>query len=89
MSALADLWNDWFLSVICLAIAAVIPIVYLYFKRATKLPVFLDASVFKELPLIDKKVLSYNTRLFRYSTLFCTLGTVPHDIRLTVFEYVS
>lgn len=66
MSAVADLWNDWFLSVICLAVAAVLPFVYLCFKIATRRPVFLDASVFKELPLIDKKVLSYNTRLFRF-----------------------
>ena len=72
MSAVADLWNDWFLSVICLAVAAVLPVVYLCFKSATKRPVFLDASVFKELPLIDKKVLSYNTRLFR-----CTALLVP------------
>lgn len=89
MSALTNLWNDWFLTVICLAVAAVIPVVYLYCKSATQRPVFLDAGVFKELPLIDKKVLSYNTRLFRYRTLFCTLGTVPHHIRLTVFKYVS
>ena len=75
------------MSVICLVVAAVIPVVYLYCKSATQRPVFLDAGVFKELPLIDKKVLSYNTRLFRYRTLFFTLGTIPHHIRLTVFEH--
>ncbi len=65
MGLLVSLWNDWFLSVICLAVAALIPVVYLVLKSTTKRPTFLEPNLFKELPLIDKKVLSYNTRLFR------------------------
>ncbi len=65
MSLLVSLWNDWFLSVICLAVAALIPVVYLLLKSTAKRPTFLEPNLFKELPLIDKKVLSYNTRLFR------------------------
>ena len=65
MGLLVTLWDDWFLSVICLAVAALIPIIYGYLKLTTRSPVFLDSAMFKELPLIDKKVLSYNTRLFR------------------------
>ena len=65
MGLLITLWNDWFLSVICLAIAALLPIIYGYVKLTTQNAVFLDPAVFKELPLIDKKVLSYNTRFFR------------------------
>lgn len=65
MGLLFTLWNDWFLSVICLAVAALLPIIYGYLKLTTRIPVFLDPAVFKELPLIDRKVLSYNTRLFR------------------------
>lgn len=65
MSLLVSLWNDWFLSVICLAVAALIPVVYLVLRSTTKRPTFLEPNLFKELPLIDKKVLSYNTRLFR------------------------
>lgn len=59
------LWDDWFLSVICLAVAALVPVVYGYLKFSSRKPLFLDPAVFKELPLIEKKVLSYNTRLFR------------------------
>lgn len=66
MSLLVSLWNDWFLSVICLAVAALIPVVYLVLRSTTKRPTFLEPNLFKELPLIDKKVLSYNTRLFRF-----------------------
>lgn len=66
MSLLVNLWNDWFLSVICLAVAALIPVVYLVLRSTTKRPTFLEPNLFKELPLIDKKVLSYNTRLFRF-----------------------
>ncbi|DBA82345.1 hypothetical protein WJX79_011010 [Trebouxia sp. C0005] len=66
MSSLVSLWNDWFLSVICLAVAALVPVVYLLLKSTTKRPTFLEPNLFKELPLIDKKVLSYNTRLFRF-----------------------
>ena len=58
-------WNDWFLSVICLAVAALVPVIYGYVKFTARKPVFLDPAVFKELPLVEKKVLSYNTRLFR------------------------
>ncbi len=65
MSLLVGLWNDWFLSVICLAVAALIPVVYLLLKSTAKRPTFLEPNLFKELPLIDKKVLSYNTRMFR------------------------
>ncbi|DBA82997.1 hypothetical protein WJX77_007476 [Trebouxia sp. C0004] len=66
MSILVSLWTDWFLSAICLAVAALIPVVYLVLKSTTKRPTFLEPNIFKELPLIDKKVLSYNTRLFRF-----------------------
>ncbi len=65
MSLLVSLWNDWFLSVICVAVAALIPVGYLLLISTAKRPTFLEPNVFKELPLIDKKVLSYNTRLFR------------------------
>jgi len=66
MSLLVSLWNDWFLSVMCLAVAALIPVVYLLLKSTAKRPTFLEPNLFKELPLIDKKVLSYNTRMFRF-----------------------
>ena len=65
MSVFIELCNNWFLSLICLAVVALIPTVYFYLKQSTNKLVFLDPSVFKELPLVDKKVLSYNTRLFR------------------------
>ena len=71
MTPLVSLWNDWFLSVICLAVAALIPVVYLVLKSTTKRPVFLEPNLFKELPLTDKKVLSYNTRLFRCRPRLC------------------
>lgn len=48
-----------------MAVAACLPIIYGYLKLTTRIPAFLDPAIFKELPLIDKKVLSYNTRLFR------------------------
>lgn len=66
MGLAVDFWNDWFLSLICLGVALLIPAVYLILKQTTNAPVFLEPSIFKELPLIDKKVLSYNTRLFRF-----------------------
>lgn len=65
MGLLVTLWDDWFLSLICLAVAALLPITYGYLKLTTRIPIFLDPAIFKELPLIDKQVLSYNTRLFR------------------------
>ena len=68
MGLLLTLWTDWFLSVICLAIAALVPILYAFLRHTSRSPVFLNPAIFKELPLIDKKVLSYNTRLFRYAS---------------------
>lgn len=65
MGVLVAVWNDWFLSVICLAVAALVPVISAYARFTARKPAFLDPTVFKELPLIEKKVLSYNTRLFR------------------------
>ena len=79
MSLLVTLWNDWFLSVICLGVAALVPIVYGYLKYTTRSPVFLDPFIFKELPLIDKRVLSYNTRLFRWVGLDLPSGQQAPD----------
>ena len=38
---------------------------YGWLNSSKKGPIFLDPSVFKELPLIDRKELSHNTRQFR------------------------
>ena len=38
---------------------------YGWVNSGKKEPVFLDPSAFKELPLIDRKELSHNTRRFR------------------------
>ena len=65
MGLLVAVWDDWFLIVICLAVLAPLPVIYGFLKLTTRVSVFLDPAMFKELPLIDKKVLSYNTRLFR------------------------
>ncbi len=79
MSLLVDLWNGWYLSVICLGVAALLPVVYLFLNRTSKAPVFLNASIFKELPLIDKKVLSYNTRLFRFVASPAPCAVTPNS----------
>ena len=65
MTLLEDLWTNWSVSLICTVVALSLPLLYFLARRTTKAPTFLDPTVFKHLPLIEKKVLSYNTRLFR------------------------
>lgn len=67
MTLLENLWSEWSISLICSVVALLIPLVYLLTTRNASAPTFLDPNVFKELPLIEKKALSYNTRLFRYT----------------------
>ena len=65
MAALDLLSNTWVIGAICISIALFVRFVIVNPKLQPK-PTFLEPSIFKELPLMDKKVLSHNTRLFRY-----------------------
>ena len=64
MTVLDILSNRYVIGILCLATALLVRLVFVNPKLAPR-KTFLEPSIFKELPLIDKKVLSHNTRLFR------------------------
>ena len=65
MEALAHIWEQWSFTALCLATALTGVLLYTTLTPYIKTLVFLDPDQYKELPLIDKKMLSHNTQLFR------------------------
>lgn len=70
MDFLAHPFSEWPLIALCLLTAVIGVILYLLFKPAVQTAVFLDPDQYKEVPLVDKRVLSHNTQLFRYTQVF-------------------